>query len=315
MPSKDLSSMRHVETSTFQEMLYQHARAMSYVSVVYSEENFEVKELLTSLLDVVRQGRKLVFVGSGKSLKIIQKSVAMLTSLGIEARELHPSEALHGDMGLVKAGDALIVCSSSGETQELVVFLEYAKRVLEPSVKVLVTSSVGSTLHSLVDRVLYVPQPTRFQEKVLQEGLPSPTVSTTLMLVVLDCFCLALSELYFEGDMARRRGFFQRMHPGGGIGKQLETPVVAKLESAIDADAGHELCGQIPPEASESEFLECVVQFDYCIVDGVQYSSHLLQHRYRRWKRNAFQPSAKYATEKAAWDLATVLGPPTVVHM
>ncbi|CUS24162.1 LAQU0S14e01552g1_1 [Lachancea quebecensis] len=299
-------------------MLYQHARAMSHVSVYYATEGVGINELLHTLLEVLNGGNKLVFLGSGKSFKIILKTVAMLTSLGIDSRYLHPSEALHGDMGAVRPGDALVVCSSSGETQELVQFLEHAGRVLEPSVRVLVTSSTNSTLHRLVDQVLYVPQPVQFQEKTLQDGLPSPTVSTTLMLTVLDCFCLALTELYFDGDTARRREFFRKMHPGGGIGKQLQVPVpvpvpilgpVALHRDTSAAPTDSTICGHVPEGASESEFLQSIVQFDYCVVAGVRYNSHVLQHRYREWKRSRPTSSLRYTAEDGVWNLTALLMP------
>lgn len=320
MPSKSQSLMGQDGVRTFQDMLYQHARAMSHVSVYYATEEVGVSELLHTLVQVLKKGSKLVFLGSGKSFKIILKTVAMLTSLGIDSRYLHPSEALHGDMGAVRPGDALVVCSSSGETQELVQFLEHAGRVLEPSVKVLVTSSTQSTLHALVDQVLYVPQPVQFQEKTLQDGLPSPTVSTTLMLTVLDCFCLALTELYFDGDTARRREFFRKMHPGGGIGKQSQVPVpvpvpvlmpMALHKDAVGAPIDSTVCGHVSDGASESEFLQSIVQFDYCVVAGVRYDSHVLQHRYREWKRSMPAFPLKYSADRS-WNLAALLAPAVV---
>ncbi|SCU88445.1 LANO_0D02124g1_1 [Lachancea nothofagi CBS 11611] len=320
MPSSKFSPMDHDAAHTFQDMLYHHARAMSYVSVYYGVENREIKQLLTQLLHVARAGRKLVFLGTGKSFKIVHKTVAMLTSLGIDARALHPSEALHGDMGTVRPGDALLVCSSSGETQELALFLKHAQVVLQPAVKVLVTSSTQSALHALVDCVLYVPQPAEFKEKTIQHGLPSPTISTTLMLSVLDCFCLALTELYFDGNSDKRLAFFKAMHPGGGIGKQLavkpvssDVPVPVPVPDPV-ATTSMDDAGHISLDVTEVEFLQFIVEFDYCVVDGIRYSSHLLQHQYREWKRHTRTFKPKTLMNGESWNLAAVLAPQATVH-
>ncbi|CEP62918.1 uncharacterized protein LALA0_S06e06854g [Lachancea lanzarotensis] len=316
MPAIESRSVSRDATLTFQDSLYQHARAMSHVSVHYGSQNNDVQALLEALALVARSGRKLIFLGTGKSFKIVLKSVAMLTSLGIDARELHPSEALHGDMGVVRPGDALLVCSSSGETQELVRFLKHARAVLEPSLTVLVSSGTHSTLHTLVDRVLYVPQPHGFRETTLQHGLPSPTISTTLMLSVLDSFCLALSELYYDGDLEKRLRYFKKMHPGGGIGKQLATvdTVVGPKGAVSHANGGPYLASKeechISYDVSEGLFLQYVVEFDYCVIEGIRYSSHVLQHWYRAWKRMSREEQLQRKSAlNGSWNLAWVLAP------
>ncbi|SCU95308.1 LADA_0G14862g1_1 [Lachancea dasiensis] len=315
MVSPAVSIRDYDATNTFQDMLYQHARALSYASVYYGVDTWDITRLLMSLLAILREGRKLIFLGTGKSFKIVHKTVAMLTSLGIDARALHPTEALHGDMGVVRPGDALLVCSSSGETQELVTFLKHAHAVLEPGLIVLVSSSTGSSLHALVDQVLYVPQPPEFQEKYLQHGLPSPTISTTLMLSVLDCLCLALTEMYFEGNREKRLAFFSKMHPGGGIGQQLAvqpvdpTPTQAPVPVATTS---RENAGHISLDISEGEFLQHIVELDYCLIDGVRYSSQFLQHRYRLWKNETRSYKSKSVLNEI-WSLALVLAPHATV--
>ncbi|SCU83161.1 LAFA_0D02080g1_1 [Lachancea sp. 'fantastica'] len=314
MPGIEAGGASRDATLTFQDSLYDQARAMSHLSVHYGSHNENIQELLEALVLVASSGRKLIFLGTGKSFKIVHKSVAMLTSLGIDARALHPSEALHGDMGAVRPGDALLVCSSSGETQELVTFLKHTKTVLEPSLTVLVSSSTHSTLHTLVDKVLYVPQPHGFRETTLQHGLPSPTISTTLMLSVLDSFCLALSELYYDGDVEQRLRFFKKMHPGGGIGKQLAVATVAEplaVAHAMGPRPGFPSRNEcyISCDVSEGLFLQYVVEFDYCVIEGVRYSSHVLQHWYRTWKRMSREQTHPKTALNGSWDLAWVLAP------
>ncbi|SCU97820.1 LAMI_0F11540g1_1 [Lachancea mirantina] len=291
---------------TFSDMLYHHSRALSHVSVAYASKEDEIESLLNDLHQVLKTGKKLVFAGCGKSLKIIYKTVAMLTSLGMDAAYLHPSEALHGDMGAIRRGDAIIVCSSSGETQELVSFMKYTSSVLQPSLRVLVSSRASSTLQALADRTLLIPQPAEFQESYLQDGLQSPTVSTTLMLAVLDCLCLALSELHYEGDLERRRRFFQQMHPGGGIGKSR----VALVAAAQQPEDEIVIAPRVPvvdlqDAVTEPEFLRCVVEFDCCRIAGVDYNSNFLQQRYRLWKQQAKQ----YPSAYDEWGLRILLDP------
>ncbi|SCW02884.1 LAFE_0F16402g1_1 [Lachancea fermentati] len=287
---------------TFQEMLQQHARAMTYVAVHYETETETVAALLAKLHGVLVSGGKLVFVGCGKSFKIAAKTVAMLTSLGLAAALLHPTEALHGDMGLVRRNDAVLLCSSSGETPELAVFARQLAPAAPPEATVLVTGAHTCSLRAFADAVLLVPQPRRFQEATLQHGLQSPTVSTTLMLATLDCLCLALSELYFDGDLEQRRYFFKRMHPGGGIGKTvMSSQQSAAAEEARRGDVADDAAANdaaAPPgvapipavnvaeldaDASELEFLRTAVRCEWCAVDGARYSSHWLQQRYREW--------------------------------
>lgn len=307
--------------STFQEMLQQHARAMTYVAVHYETKTETVAALLAQLHGVLVSGGKLVFVGCGKSFKIAAKTVAMLTSLGLAVALLHPTEALHGDMGLVRRNDAVLLCSSSGETPELAVFARQLAAAAPPEATVLVTGAQSCSLRAFADAVLLVPQPRRFQEATLQHGLQSPTVSTTLMLATLDCLCLALSELYFNGDLEQRRLFFKRMHPGGGIGKTVMSSQQSAAADVADDAATNDAAasrGVAPPgvapipavnvaeldvDASELEFLRTAVRCEWCAVDGARYSSHWLQQRYREWsagKEAAFSVRALLAWAAAA---------------
>ncbi|HBZ86033.1 MAG: D-arabinose 5-phosphate isomerase [Candidatus Edwardsbacteria bacterium RIFOXYD12_FULL_50_11] len=153
--------------------------------------------------------RKVIVTGVGKSGLIGQKIAATLTSTGTPAFFLHPTDALHGDLGLVRKGDAAIIISKSGETDELYELLSVLKRV---GVKIIaLLGKLDSPLAGLSDVVLDV--------SVKEEACPHdlvPTSSTTAALAMGDALAVALLD---------QRNFspedFACFHPGGGLGKRL----------------------------------------------------------------------------------------------
>lgn len=152
---------------------------------------------------------RVVTTGMGKSGIIARKISATLTSTGSPSVFLHPSEALHGDIGIIHNDDVVMALSSSGETGEVLRLLDYIKRI-------------GVQLITLVGN----PQSTLAKESdvfldcsVEQEACPIglvPSTSTTLALAVGDALAIALME---------KKGFseenFRYYHPGGSIGKKL----------------------------------------------------------------------------------------------
>jgi arabinose-5-phosphate isomerase len=155
-----------------------------------------------------RRGR-VVVSGVGKSGHIGRKMAATLASTGTSAYFVHPTEASHGDLGMVTSDDVLILLSWSGETAELANMLTYAKRFKVPIVSI--SSNRDSILARNSEIALVLP-------KVLEacpHGL-APTTSAMLQLAVGDALAIALLE---------RRGFsaedFKTFHPGGRLGAQL----------------------------------------------------------------------------------------------
>jgi arabinose-5-phosphate isomerase len=154
-------------------------------------------------------GGRVVTSGIGKSGIIAQKIAATLSSTGTPSLFLHPAEAIHGDIGMLIAGDVMIALSNSGETEELVRLLPVVKRL-----GVTLVSMVGRTASTLAresDVVLDVS----IREEACPLGL-APTASTTAALAMGDALAMALVE---------RRGFsaeqFAERHPGGHLGKKL----------------------------------------------------------------------------------------------
>lgn len=174
-----------------------------------------------SLLETTLEKRgKIVVVGVGKSENIGHKIAATLNSTGATAVVLNSQNALHGDLGLINDGDAVLALSYSGETAELLNLLPFIKRF---DVKIItLTGRKHSTLADLGDVTLntFVPR----------EACPlnlAPTSSSTAMLVMGDALAMVL---------LKARGFtekdFARFHPGGSLGRALLTRVADVMRQA-----------------------------------------------------------------------------------
>jgi arabinose-5-phosphate isomerase len=154
---------------------------------------------------------KVVVTGMGKSGIIGRKVAATLASTGTAAFFLHPADGIHGDLGMVHRGDAVIVLSNSGETEEIVRLLPIFKRMALPLIAL--TGNPASTLACHADAVLDVG----VREEACPLGL-APTASTTAALAMGD----ALAVVLFE-----EKGFsaedFAFLHPGGALGRKLLT--------------------------------------------------------------------------------------------
>jgi len=161
------------------------------------------------ILDGLNRDGKIVVAGVGKSFHIGQKIAATLSSTGSPSVTLHPSQAMHGDIGILGGRDVLLVLSHSGETAEILEILPVVKRL--GATIVAMTGVAQSALARASDEVILIP--------VRREACPfnlAPTASTTAMLAVGDALAIVLLEA---------RGFrkedFAKLHPGGAIGRTL----------------------------------------------------------------------------------------------
>ncbi|QBM88848.1 D-arabinose 5-phosphate isomerase GutQ [Metschnikowia aff. pulcherrima] len=209
------------------------------------------------LYDAHKKGGKIVCCGIGKSYKIATKTVATLKSLTINADELHPSEALHGDLGLLRENDCLIFFTASGNTPELIQLLPHISSNIPI---VLLTCSKQSKLasHPQVTSLLYADLPEHLKETAIH-GIPAPTVSATLSLVLADAVALALGEM-IEIDHMKRKKTFSMKHPGGSIGSDLShlndnfTRALSSSSSQSDSLPIH---GSYTSLLSLDQFREC----------------------------------------------------------
>jgi len=147
--------------------------------------------------------------GMGKSGLIGRKISATFSSTGTPSFFLHPAEALHGDLGMLARGDAMLAVSYGGETEEIIQLLEALKRLEMPLVTL--TGHPQSTLAQASDVTLNVS----VKEEACSLNL-APTASTTVAMAVGDALAIALLE---------RRNFrhddFAALHPAGRLGKKL----------------------------------------------------------------------------------------------
>jgi arabinose-5-phosphate isomerase len=145
----------------------------------------------------------------GKSGLVARKISATFSSTGTPSFFLHPAEALHGDLGMLARGDALVAVSYGGETEEIISLLEALKRLEIPLVTL--TGKVHSTLAGASDITLDVS----VQEEACSLNL-APTASTTVAMAVGDA--LAVSLLEYRGF---RPDDFAALHPAGRLGRKL----------------------------------------------------------------------------------------------
>ncbi len=170
-----------------------------------------LRKSFTAAIDLIRRARGRVIVsGMGKSGHIGRKIAATFASTGTPAFFVHPSEASHGDLGMITADDVIIALSWSGETAELKNLIDYSRRFRIPLIAV--TTESESTLGKAADIVLALPQ--------AREACPhnlAPTTSSLMQLALGDALAIALLE---------SRGFtaleFRVLHPGGRLGALMK---------------------------------------------------------------------------------------------
>ena len=179
---------------------------------------------------------RVVVMGMGKSGHIGRKIAATLASTGTPAMFVHPAEASHGDLGMIKAVDVVLAISNSGESEELTSILPVLSRQGVPLIAI--TGGAQSALASQARVTL--------DSSVAQEACPlnlAPTASTTAQLAIGDALAVALLDA---------RGFkeedFARSHPGGALGRKLLTHVSDVMRTGKDVP-------RVAPDASFSDLM------------------------------------------------------------
>jgi arabinose-5-phosphate isomerase len=162
---------------------------------------------------------RLVVTGMGKSGHIARKIAATFAATGTPALYIHPSEAGHGDIGMLAEGDVLLVLSNSGNTAELRAIMLYAQRLAIPMIGV--TSRPGSLVAGLADIALLYPQVT----EACPAGI-APTTSTVMQLALGDALAITVMEM-----RGVTRAQLRALHPSGNIGLAL-APVTEIMHGA-----------------------------------------------------------------------------------
>ncbi|SFV54678.1 Arabinose 5-phosphate isomerase [hydrothermal vent metagenome] len=193
---------------------------MNLISIAQETFQIEAEALLKAAkkldqgfleaIDIIEATKgKLIVTGVGKSGHVGVKMAATFASTGTSSFFLHPTEALHGDLGMIGDGDSVIAISYSGESEELIKILPHIKRFDIPLIGI--TANEESTLARYSDSLLLI--------EIDKEACPlgaAPTTSTTLTMAMGDALAVALMN---------KRGFreedFASFHPGGSLGKKL----------------------------------------------------------------------------------------------
>ena len=180
-----------------------------------SISNDSMEKLIADCEQALRSGHKVIASGLGKNVPICEKFEGTMLSLGLDAQFLHTNSAVHGDMGMVKKGDLVIVLTKSGSTQESVYLVKLLQSKFENKDDCniwLITFNEQGILSSMVDNKVSI---SLSHEGDLWNIVPNN--STTVNLIVLQTVAIELSKrmgLQLEKD-------FKPNHPGGAIGESL----------------------------------------------------------------------------------------------
>ncbi len=193
------------DIATGRRVLAMEIEALSALSASLNDQFVKAVETI-----LAAKGR-VICAGVGKSGHVARKIAATMASTGTQAYFVHPTEASHGDLGMISPADVVLALSKSGETSELSDVIAYTRRFGIPLIGM--TAKAGSALGSAADIKLIIPD-----AKEACAETNAPTTSTTLMIALGDALAVALLE---------RRGFkagdFKQFHPGGKLGAMLRT--------------------------------------------------------------------------------------------
>lgn len=196
------------------DVLKLEAESLLRAAEILEKNHSKDADKLTSLFDQLRAtGSSIIFCGVGKSGIIAQKCAATFTSLGLPALFLHPTEALHGDLGRVGKNDAIVLLSKSGTTEEVLKLMPFLQ--IPRSHRIALVGKVPSPISEYCDII--------FDCSVEKEACinnQAPTTSSTLALAMGDAMAVL-----FEKYIGLSKEGFAVNHPGGILGKSLRMKV------------------------------------------------------------------------------------------
>ena len=211
-----LTDIKEMEIKTGRLVIDIEIKALNLLKNYISKDFVKVVNLL------LKNKGKIIVSGIGKSGHIASKIASTLSSVGSPSFYIHPSEANHGDLGMLEKKDVVILISNSGETSELINLILYCKKLGIPIISI--TSELNSTLSRESNLSLLIPKNI--------EACPlelAPTSSTTCTLALGDALAVTLlkKKKFTESD-------FRELHPGGKLGQMLsEVKDVMKINLDI----------------------------------------------------------------------------------
>lgn len=191
---------------TIKELLQQEANAIQNIPVQES-----ILEAVERIYQSVHQHKgKVIASGMGKAGQIALNIATTFSSTGTPAVFLHPSDAQHGDLGIIAPDDILLLLSNSGKTREIIEVHALAKNLVHPLPVIVLTGNPDAELANLADIVISTGKP----KEICPLGL-TPTTSTTTMTVIGDILVVLLMKKinFTKADYAKR-------HHGGYLGKK-----------------------------------------------------------------------------------------------
>jgi arabinose-5-phosphate isomerase len=197
---------------------------------------------------------KVIVTGVGKSAVIAQKIAQTLTSTGTVAVFIHPSDAIHGGLGVIGNEDVVIALSNSGETDEILAILPYIQQ--RASGLIAIVGNIQSTLAKKADAVL--------DASADKEACPlnlAPTASTTVALAIGDAIAVAVMDA--KGLTAED---FAANHPAGQLGKRLTLTVDALMHPSPN----------VPPDATWLDVVKTLSTHALGAVNVIDENSHLV---------------------------------------
>ena len=220
-------------------MLDRYAAAMAAVKGLLDERLAEAVRVVAGLDSI------LIVTGLGKSGLVAQKVAATLSSTGTAAAFVHPVEALHGDLGIVRPGAALLALSKSGSNEETIAFARQFRAVVGADGggrggQVVCVTEPGSRLAAVADVALEIPRLPEIDEFDLA---PTTSAVTTLALCDVLAICVQQAKGLTERD-------FARFHPSGALGRRL---LLSVRDLMIQGDA-------LPLLGTDASFAELVYQ-------------------------------------------------------
>lgn len=197
--------MNEIEVS-MRDILSAESKAIAQIP--YTQDYDRAVELIVE--HVHRRGGKLVCSGMGKAGQIAMNIATTFSSTGTPAVSLHPSEAQHGDLGVLQPNDVMLLVSNSGRTREIIELVELARHLYSDIPFIVITGRPDSELASLADATLF----TGGAPEVCPLGL-TPTTSTTMMTVIGDVLVVNVMRItaFTRRDYAKR-------HHGGYLGSK-----------------------------------------------------------------------------------------------